>query len=295
MPEGLILKGVCGFYQVESDSGLYDCKTRGIYRKKGITPLAGDFVDFTITDETLCEGWIEKIKERKNSFKRPSVANINQIAIVITAKCPAPDLLLVDKLLITTRIKSIEPIIIINKTDLIDSIAFSEMESIYRGTGYPVIPMNKVNMEGYDVLYVKLKGHRTVFAGQSGVGKSTILNNIIKSRIMETNEVSVKIQRGRHTTRHVQLIPMDSKGYVVDTPGFSSFELEGIEYGELAWLYPEIERLQSKCRFNGCSHINEPDCAVKDAVKHGDISGKRYECYQKLFEELKKSYDKRYR
>lgn len=295
MPEGLILKGIGGFYQVEGNNGLYECKTRGIFRKKGITPLPGDYVQFTITSENLREGWIEEIKERKNAFVRPPVANVKQLAIVIAGLSPEPDYLLVDKLLISALKNDIQPIIIINKTDLLDTEYLQSMEANYQTTGFPVIPMSKITMQGYDKLHDRLRGSCTVFAGQSGVGKSTILNIIMDEWVMETNTVSEKIQRGRHTTRHVQLLPLDCRGYVVDTPGFSSFSLEGFKHDELAWYYPEFEKVQETCRFHGCSHVNEPDCAIKKAVTTGEISSRRYECYRKLYEELKESYEQRYR
>lgn len=295
MPRGLILKGIGGFYQVEGDTGLYVCKTRGIFRKKGISPLPGDFVHFSITNEKLREGWIEKIEERKNFFIRPPVANVSQIALVMTGVSPEPDYTLVDKLLVAAFQNDIQPIVIINKTDLLDREELARMEAIYKPAGLFVIPMNKVTMEGYSILHDKLRGFRTVFAGQSGVGKSTILNIIMDKWLMETNTVSDKIQRGRHTTRHVQLLPLDCKGYVVDTPGFSSYSLDGVEHDGLGWLYPEFEKYQSECRFNGCSHINEPDCAVKNAVEAGEIHHIRYEGYRKIYEELKENYEKRYR
>lgn len=294
MPRGLILKGVGGFYTVECSTGIYECRTRGIFRKKGITPVAGDFVNFSITDEAAREGWIEEIEERQNCFIRPPVANVNQIAIVMAKTCPEPDFLLVDKLLITAEKNGITPLIIINKIDLIDEKELSEVKSIYKATGYQVVPMSKIGKQGYDELHEKLKGYRTVFAGQSGVGKSTILNNIIDSWVMETGDMS-KIQRGRHTTRHVQLLCLDNDGYVVDTPGFSSMVLEGIEYSELPSMYPEFNKLEGHCKFNGCSHIKEPGCAVKDAVRSGEISSIRYECYRRLYEELKLQYENRYR
>ncbi|NLK69744.1 MAG: ribosome small subunit-dependent GTPase A [Clostridiaceae bacterium] len=295
MPRGLILKGVGGFYTVESSNGFYECKVRGIFRKKEITPLAGDFVNFTITDEDAKEGWIEEIETRRNFFIRPAVANVNQVAIVMTRVSPEPDFLLVDKLLIAAEQKNITPIIIINKMDLIDEKDISEVKSIYRNTGYQIIPMSKVGKRGYEELHEKLKGCRTVFAGQSGVGKSTILNNIIDSWVMETGAVSSKIQRGRHTTRHVQLLPLDNDGYVVDTPGFSTMALEDIEYDQLRFMYPEFQGLEGNCRFNGCSHLREPGCAVKDSLKSGGISSSRYEGYQILYEELKLQYDNRYK
>jgi len=294
LPEGLILKGVGGFYQVESREGLYECRVRGLFRKKGITPLPGDYVDFTITDEAAKEGWIEEIRQRRNYFNRPPVANINRLAVVLAAANPSPDFLLADKLIISALLNDIEPIVIINKIDLVKRADIDETERIYIKTGFPIVKMSKVTMEGYDLLHEKLKGKCTVFAGQSGVGKSTILNNITSSSVMETGEVSKKIKRGKQTTRHVQLIPIDYGGYVVDTPGFSLMSPEGVQHEELSWMYPEFEKYQSLCRFNGCSHIKEPGCSIKDAVKAGEISEKRYECYKRIYEELKQLYDKRY-
>ena len=294
MPEGLILKGVGGFYYVESTEGLYECRVRGLFRKKGITPLPGDYVDFTITDETAKEGWIEEIRQRRNYFIRPPVANINRLAVVLAATDPLPDFLLADKLIISALLNDIEPIIIINKIDLVERSVGDEIERVYIRTCFPIVKMSKVTMEGYDLLHEKLKGNCTAFAGQSGVGKSTILNNIISSSVMETGEVSKKIKRGKQTTRHVQLLPLDYGGYVIDTPGFSLMSPDGVEHKELSWMYPEFEKHQGLCRFNGCSHIKEPGCSVKDAVKAGEISETRYECYKRIYEELKELYEKRY-
>lgn len=295
MPEGLIIKGVGGLYHIESNGCFYSCNIRGIFRKRGITPLVGDFVEFSVTNEELKEGRIDDIKERANYFIRPPVANVSMMVIVIAAKSPEPDFFLVDKLLISARRNGIDPVIVINKTDLADKETLLSCESVYRGTGYEIIPMSKVTKEGYKELHSRLTGKCTVFAGQSGVGKSTILNTIIDSWTMETGDISEKIQRGRHTTRHVQLLPLVSGGYVADTPGFSSFSLEGMNHNDLACMYPEFEKIQGECRFNGCSHINEPGCAIKKAVEAGDISQVRYKCYNKLFEELKELYDKRYK
>ena len=294
MPEGLILKGVGGFYYVESTEGLYECRVRGLFRKKGITPLPGDYVDFTITDETAKEGWIEEIRQRRNYFIRPPVANINRLAVVLAASDPLPDFLLADKLIISALLNDIEPIIIINKIDLVERSIVEEIERVYIRTCFPIVKMSKVTMEGYDLLHEKLKGNCTAFAGQSGVGKSTILNNIISSSVMETGEVSKKIKRGKQTTRHVQLLPLGYGGYVVDTPGFSLMSPDGVEHKELSWMYPEFEKHQGLCRFNGCSHIKEPGCSVKEAVKAGEISEKRYDCYKRIYEELKELYEKRY-
>ncbi len=295
MPEGLILKGVGGFYQVESDCGLFECRVRGIFRKRGLTPFPGDFVVFTITDKDAGEGWIEEIKKRKSFLRRPTIVNVDRLAVVLAATDPVPDYLLADKIMISAQQNAMDIIVIINKIDLVDSTTLTEMKNIYRGTGFSIIPMSKVTMEGYSSLHEKLRGHRTVFAGQSGVGKSTILNHVINSWVMETGEISAKIQRGKHTTRHVQLLPLDCGGYVADTPGFHTFELEELKYDELMWMYPEFEKYHGKCRFHGCSHMNEPQCAVKEAVETEQIPKKRYDCYCRLYEELKNQYENRYK
>ncbi len=296
--QGIILKGVGGFYDVlDTAAGLvYTCKARGVHRKSGGTsPLPGDSVTFKVIDEKDLSGFIDEIGERKNEFARPPVANIDQLAIVLAVKSPDPDLSLADKLLITCEAKDISPLILINKVDLDEDDTAASISGIYRKAGYPVILISKVLDIGYDELHQKLKGCKTAFAGQSGVGKSTILNRILNDWVMETGEVSGRIQRGRHTTRHVQLFELDVGGFVLDTPGFSSYTVCDIEHTDLAHLYPEFRKAIGECRFTSCSHVNEPDCRVRELVEKGEADPERYNRYVQFYKELKEAYDNRYR
>lgn len=299
MPEGIILKGVGGFYDVldnEDPHIIYTCKVRGVYRKSNmLTPLPGDRVIYKVLDEDDKEGLIEEILERRNSFIRPPVANIDQLAVVMAVDSPAPDLLLVDKLIVTCLSKNIRPLLIINKTDLDDGTKVEKLTDIYKHTGFPIIHLNKFNRDRYEDLHSELAGYNTAFAGQSGVGKSTILNLIMDNWLMDTGDVSEKIKRGKHTTRHVQLFRLDKGGFILDTPGFSSYSLTDISHDELQELYPEFEDRIGLCRFKGCSHTSEPDCAVRELLTEGKLDEGRYNRYIGLYRELKENYDNRYR
>jgi len=295
--KGIIIKGVGGFYEVLCDDNTsYTCTVRGVYRKEGsITPLPGDVVSFKVLDPGKKEGRIEEIHERRNSFVRPPVSNIDQLAIVVAVESPDPDFMLVDKLIITCMAKDIRPLIIINKTDLDKNCRAEDIASTYRPTGFPIIFMNKFEKEKCEDLHRELIGHVTAFAGQSGVGKSTILNMVMDNWLMDTGEISDKIKRGRHTTRHVQLFRLDEGGFIVDTPGFSAFSVNDIQYDELETLYPEFEPALGYCKFKGCSHTCEPDCAVRELVNEGKLDGRRYSRYIELYKQLKEIYDNRYR
>jgi len=298
LSEGIILKGVGGFYDVLESGGdaIYTCKVRGIHRKEGgITPLAGDRVTFEIIDEAKKEGRIDRILERRNYFIRPPVANIDQLAIVVSVASPSPDFMLMDKLLITCLSKNIEPLIIINKADLDTDNGIEKIKNAYKNTGFPILVLSKFFPDRYEDLYKHLIGNTTAFAGQSGVGKSTILNSVLKNWVMETGEVSERIQRGKHTTRHVQLFRLNDGGYILDTPGFSSFSVLEVGHQDLQKYYPEFNRKTEECRFKGCSHTGEPDCAVRELYNNGEIDEGRYYRYIELYKELKKIYDNRYR
>lgn len=295
---GIILKGVGGFYDVldATDGLVYTCKVRGIHRKEGgKSPLPGDDVTFKVIDGKTLTGFIDEIGERKNAFIRPPVANIDQLAIVLAVKSPEPDLSLADKLLITCEAKHIAPLILINKVDLDENDKAAAIRETYSKAGYPVISISKVLDIGYDELHQRLKGCKTAFAGQSGVGKSTILNMILDNWVMETGEVSERIQRGRHTTRHVQLFKLAEGGFVMDTPGFSSYVVCDIPHTELANLYPEFRKVVGECRFTSCSHIHEPGCRVREMVEKGEADPGRYGRYIQYYKELKEAYDNRYR
>lgn len=286
MPEGIILKGVGGFYHVKTSNGIYTCKARGIFRKRDISPLPGDKVVIGSLSETDMSGNIEEILERKSVLVRPAVANVDKVIITVAAKSPEPDMLLLDKILITAMSKNIEAIICINKLD-IDESTFDKIHKSYTNAGFTVLGVRKDDPDTVKKLMEQMNGHINVFAGQSGVGKSTLMNNVLKSDVMETGDVSIKIERGKHTTRHAQLIELENGGYIVDTPGFSSFELEDIDEMKLTEYYPEFGQYLGKCRFLDCAHINEPDCAVKEAVNTGTVSKDRYDRYVEIFLNLK--------
>lgn len=287
MPSGIILKGIGGFYYVRTDDKIYECKARGIFRKDEITPLPGDMVSFTIIDEDNKKGSIDKIHERQSQLVRPAVANVNQVIVVLSIRSPAPDLLLLDKLLVMAEHQNIEAIVCINKIDLASSEEFDDIVEAYSKAGYTVILSSSKTGDGIELLKKKLSGRISVLAGQSGVGKSTILNRIINSQIMKTGKVSSKIERGRHTTRHAELVKVETEGYLVDTPGFSSLGITNIEFDKLTLYYREFESYMAKCRFTHCSHINEPQCGIKEAVSENLIDKGRYERYIQLYNTLK--------
>lgn len=296
MPSGTIIKGISGFYYVSSDDdGIYECKARGIFRKDELTPLVGDRVLFSVTDSLKWNGNIEKIQARSSVLERPAIANTDQIIAVIAIKSPEPDMLLLDKLLVTAGKKAINVAICINKTDLDERNVTEEISKPYIKAGYRVIGTSSVNNTGLDELRMALTGRISVFAGQSGVGKSTLLNRIMDTMVMETGELSRKIKRGRHTTRHAELISLAGGGFVADTPGFSLLELSGITHTELQYHYPEFKEYIGKCRFTGCSHVGEPGCGVKAAVENKQVSDERYVRYTGLYAVLKLKDEMKYR
>lgn len=276
---GIIVKGIGGFYYVKTDDGrVCECKARGIFRKDRIKLTVGDIVE--IDGGSVC-----KIYDRRSYLIRPSVANIDKLIIVIAAANPEPDYLLADKLTVAALASGITPVICVNKTDIADA---EEIIEAYERTGIEVISVSAVENIGKSELDRITKGHISAFAGLSGVGKSSILN-LMTGFNAETGEVS-KIKRGRHTTRHVELFEIDSDTFILDTPGFSSLALSDIcdvKASELADYFPEFNEGKDECRFKGCSHINEPDCLVKNMVEQGLISQSRYDSYKILYEQLK--------
>lgn len=276
--KGKIYKGIGGFYYVATDAGeIIECKARGKFRKEHIIPIIGDDVEIEVKNS---KGSITEIYERKNSLIRPAVANIDIIVVVVAAKDPEPATFVTDKMLVNAEINGIEAVVCINKTDLAQN---EELKAIYEKSGYKTISVSAVEKNGLDELFETIKGKTAAFAGVSGVGKSTILSYITGTSL-ETGEVSDKISRGRHTTRHVELFKVSGGGYVLDTPGFSSVETEEITAEELEECFPEIYKISGGCRFRGCAHIEEPDCAVKKAVADGQIPQSRYESYKELYE-----------
>jgi len=288
LPTGLILKGIGGFYYVKNDVNgeVYECKPRGVFRKDSIIPLPGDRVNFSILNEQEKLGNIDELHKRTSELVRPAIANVDQLVIVVAVKAPSPDFMLLDKLLITAEMKNLGVLICINKVDIDDGNA-KRIRDAYTLAGYNCIEVSSVMNIGYSQLKEELKDHISVFAGQSGVGKSTILNHIMDSWVMETGSVSEKIERGKHTTRHAEILELKYGGYVADTPGFSSYEITNIPYNQLQNYYPEFRRYINTCRFTSCSHITEPGCPIREAVEQGKIDKNRFERYTQLYKALK--------
>ena len=290
--QGKIIKGIAGFYYVDSHDGVFQCKAKGIFRNKSIKPLVGDNVEFEITHEEDKEGNITEILERDNELIRPAVANIDQAMIVFALKAPNPNVNLLDKLLVCMEYQNIETIICFNKTDIADKDFAEDLASIYRNAGYKVLFTSATENEGVEEVKKALKGKSTVFAGPSGVGKSSMLNTIKEDAVMETGDISEKIGRGKHTTRHSEIFKTDDDTYVFDTPGFGSVFIPGMTKERLEDCFPEFSLYTNECRFIGCAHINEPDCAVKEALSENKIAESRYESYKAFYEELKEQENK---
>jgi ribosome biogenesis GTPase len=290
---GRILKGVGGFYYVLDDAGtVHECKARGRFRLEGITPLPGDMVRFSPQKDSY--GFIEEILPRRNELKRPRVANIDIAAIVASAHKPLVDKLLCDKLVIHLKRAGIRPLLVINKCDVAAPEAVDALEAEYRNV-CPIVRVSAFSGEGLPALKAALSGCCTCFAGQSATGKSSLLNALFPHLSLETGGLSRKVDRGRHTTRHAELMVLDDfSGTVVDTPGFSFLEPESIQPEELGALYSDFESHASGCRFTGCLHDKEPGCGVKEAVLKGIISEGRYQRYLTILKELQEMKEKRY-
>lgn len=291
---GIIIKGVGGFYEVQADGAMHTCRARGKFRRDGLTPLPGDSVEFTPgTGEEL--GYVDKILPRRNALKRPAVANVDTLVLVTAAASPEPDLGLVDKLLIVSQPMGVEVLLVINKCDLAAPGAVDSIEKDYAGAVAAVLPMSAQSGLGRDALLTRLAGRCTCLAGQSGVGKTSLLNCLFPDRVaMETGDVSRKTSRGRHTTRHAELLPVAGGGTVVDTPGFSLIEMDSMEPARLPDCYPEFAPYAGQCRFNGCMHDAEPGCAVKEAVAAGVIPAGRMQRYREILKETRESWRNRY-
>lgn len=280
--KGTIVKGIGGFYYVDTEDGLIECRARGKFRKNEILPMVGDRV--TVETSSNNTGSVKEIDERHNFLVRPAVSNIDMLMIVAAVSNPSPDTALIDKMLVIAEQKGIKGALCINKSDLDSDGNVEKIRNCYMRAGYDVFVTSAEKDEGVDNLKTVLKGKTTAFAGLSGVGKSSILTRIT-GRKLETGDTS-KIERGKHTTRHVELIKIDG-GYVFDTPGFSQLDVENMRYNELENFFPEMEKYKGECKYRGCSHISEPECAIKKALDDGDISQSRYESYVKMYEKLK--------
>ena len=286
--QGKIIKGIAGFYYVYAEDGnTYECRAKGIFRKDKFKPLVGDNVDITVLDEKELEGSVTEIHKRKNSLIRPAVANVDQALVIFAMDNPKPNFMLLDRFLIMMEREGVPAVICFNKKDLATTEELEFLYETYQSCGYQVILSSTFQGDGLDEIRQVLKGKTTVVAGPSGVGKSSITNALQENVKMETGEISKKLKRGKHTTRHSQVIPVGEDTYLMDTPGFSSLYLTDMEEQELKDYFPEFRKYEGQCRFQGCRHIHEPGCAVKEALENHKISSLRYEDYLGLYEELK--------
>ena len=286
--QGKIVKGIAGFYYVHvPKKGIYECKAKGVFRKENQKPLVGDDVEIQILNEEKMLGNIDRLLPRKSELIRPAVANIDQAMVVFAATDPEPNLNLLDRFLVTMESQDVPVVICFNKKDLVTEEEAEKLTSIYKSAGYEVHLTNAKSGEGVEQIRSLLRGKTTVLAGPSGVGKSTITNEIQPEAEMETGSISEKIKRGKHTTRHSELFFVEADTFVMDTPGFSSMFVENMKPEELQQFFPEFGEFVQECRFLGCVHVGERECGVKDAVKHGSLSKARYENYRLIYEELK--------
>ena len=285
LPQGRIMKATGGFYYVDCGGVVYSCRARGLFRKTGLTPYVGDMAQVEPIDAET--GYITAILPRKNSLIRPPLANIDQLAIVASSVRPLPNPLGIDTMTAIAARRGIGALLIFTKADLAQG---EELEESYRKAGYPVVTVSSTRGEGVEEVRRLLAGKVTAFTGNSGVGKSTLLNAIDPRLSIDTAEISDKLGRGRHTTRHVELFPLPEGGYVADTPGFSALEIEQFEKmtaDQLQHCFPEFEQYIESCRFTGCSHTKEKGCAVLEALKNGEIAPSRHQSYLALYEKLK--------
>ena len=283
--QGKIIKGIAGFYYVHNGEHIYECKAKGVFRKDNMKPLVGDDCIIEVIDEEKKLGNICEILERKNSLIRPNVANVDQALVIFALVKPEPNFNLLDRFLILMKQNDIPCVITFNKTDLADEGIIEKVKEMYVKAGYTVLFTCAKSGEGIDDIKSVLKGKTTTVAGPSGVGKSTLINLLQSNTKMETGDISAKIDRGKHTTRHSELIALDEESYILDTPGFSSLALFDVEKEELAGFYPEFAEYEKECRFDNCIHKNEPDCGVKKAAQNGLISKQRYDNYLQLLSE----------
>jgi ribosome biogenesis GTPase len=293
--KGRITKGIAGFYYVyAAGSGMYECKPKGIFRKEKIKPLVGDYVEFEVLDETERTGVITVIAPRKNELIRPASSNIDQAMVIFAIENPRPSFSLLDRFLIMMERQEIETTVCFNKSELASQEELNLLRRTYSQAGYQVLLVSARQEVGIEQIKKFLEGKTTVVAGPSGVGKSTITNLLQKEVRMETGEISRKLKRGRHTTRHAQLLAVNENTFIMDTPGFSAIAVEDMPKEELKKYFPEFHPFEDVCRFQGCVHISEPDCGVIRGVKDEKISSIRYESYKELYEELKEKEKRRY-
>ena len=284
---GRIIKGIGGFYYVYTDDGIYTCKAKGVLRKDGKKPLVGDYVELDVLPDEEMIGSITDILERSNSLIRPNVANIDQALIIFALKSPEPNFVTLDKMILQYKMQNIPVILCFNKEDLVNDDFCKRVIDDYSDSGCSIYITSASNNDGIQELAKALSGKTSAVAGPSGAGKSSIINCLCDRSVMLTGDISSKLERGKHTTRHSEIIPIDADTFIMDTPGFSSFELYDISAEDLASMYDEFS-MSSECRFQPCSHTHEPGCAIKNQVNMGNISKRRYDNYVYIFGELSK-------
>lgn len=286
--QGKIIKGIAGFYYVHVvESAVYECKAKGVFRKEKVKPLVGDNVEIEVLDENSRTGNIVKLLPRKNELIRPAVANIDQALVVFAIAKPDPHFNLLDRFLVMMESKEIPVVLCFNKEDIAEESQVEQLKSVYGKCGCPLLFVSAKEERNIEQIRRMLRGKTTAIAGPSGVGKSSIINLLQPEANMETGAISDKIERGRHTTRHSELFAIDENSYIMDTPGFSSLYVNDFEKEELKYCFPEFMEYEGMCRFQGCDHVHEPDCAVKRAVNEGKIHRIRYEDYLEIYEEMK--------
>lgn len=291
--QGKIMKGIAGFYYVHVEGyGVYECKAKGIFRKEGVKPLVGDNVELDVLDEAEKLGNIRQILPRKSALLRPAVANVDQALVLFAIVKPNPNFNLLDRFLIHMERQQLPMVICFNKEDIASDQEKEALRRSYETCGYQVLFISVLENRGVEQVKTILEGKTTTLAGPSGVGKSSLINRLAPHISMETGEISEKIERGRHTTRHSEIIPLGRETYIMDTPGFTSLAIPDITKEELGGYYPEFREYEPFCKFRGCAHLSEPSCGVKEAVEAGKISQVRYENYKILYRELQET--KRY-
>ena len=293
--QGLIVENVSNIYKVKTESNdIFEATARGKFKKDEITPVVGDYVEIQITDEEKNKAVIEKIQDRKVYIKRPKIANITQIILVVSSKNPKPDLYMLDKQLAFAEFLDILPIIVLNKVDLDDNNNFKEIKKIYEKIGYKVITTNAKQKEGIKELMQVLKNNINAFSGNSGVGKSSLINAIFDTNMTQEGEISNRNKRGKNTTTSIKLYEIDKNTYIADTPGFSTFNISEIESNDLDKYFKEFRDNIQKCEFVGCTHIKENNCGIKTAIEEGKIDIGRYERYCKIYQELKEREERKW-